>query len=210
MFTGIIEEQGLVSKIIETNTGKQFTISASKVVEDMHDGDSICINGVCLTVTHFNKKSFQLDLVTETLEKSNLGELSTGESVNLERAITMNTRLGGHIIQGHIETIGVLVEKKADGDGAILSIGIDPVFMRYCIPKGSIAVDGISLTIASFSENIIKIALIPFTLSATTLGMKDVGDSVNIETDIIGKYIERLMNCEDEDEQIDELLFQHM
>ena len=130
--------------------------------------------------------------------------------MNLERAITMNTRLGGHIIQGHIETIGVLVEKKADGDGAILSIGIDPAFMRYCIPKGSIAVDGISLTIASFSENIIKIALIPFTLSATTLGMKDVGDSVNIETDIIGKYIERLMNCEDEDEQIDELLFQHM
>ena len=208
MFTGIIEEQGLVSKIIENNTGKQLTISASKVVEDMHDGESICINGVCLTITHFNKKSFQLDLVTETLEKSNLGELLTGEFVNLERAITMNTRLGGHIIQGHIETIGVLVEKKADGDGAILSIGIDPAFMRYCIPKGSIAVDGISLTIASFSENIIKIALIPFTLSATTLGMKDVGDSVNIETDIIGKYIERLMSCEDE--QIDELLFQHM
>jgi riboflavin synthase len=144
--------------------------------------------------------------VKETLKKSNLGDLKNESPVNLERAITMSTRLGGHILQGHVETVGVIMDKVPSGDGSTLSVGIDPGFMRYCISKGSIALDGVSLTIASISENIINVALIPHTLEMTTLGSKDVGDSLNIETDIIGKYIERLMSFEDDDDQMEELL----
>ena len=206
MFTGIVEELGNISQIKNTDTGKQFTITAKAIMDDLKVGDSVSLNGVCLTVITYDESSFNLDLVKETLKKSNLGDLKKGNSVNLERAITLSTRLGGHILQGHVETVGVIMDKVPSGDGATLSVGIDPGFMRYCISKGSIALDGVSLTIASMSENIIKIALIPHTLEMTTLGLKDVGDSLNIETDIIGKYIERLMSFEDEDDQMEELL----
>jgi len=206
MFTGIVEELGNISQIKNTDTGKQFTITAKAIMDDLKVGDSVSLNGVCLTVTTYDESSFNLDLVKETLKKSNLGDLKKGNSVNLERAITLSTRLGGHILQGHVETVGVIMDKVPSGDGATLSVGIDPGFMRYCISKGSIALDGVSLTIASMSQNIIKIALIPHTLEMTTLGLKDVGDSLNIETDIIGKYIERLMSFEDEDDQMEELL----
>jgi riboflavin synthase len=206
MFTGIVEELGNISQIKNTDTGKQFTITAKAIMDDLKVGDSVSLNGVCLTVTTYDESSFNLDLVKETLKKSNLGDLKKENSVNLERAITLSTRLGGHILQGHVETVGVIMDKVPSGDGATLSVGIDPGFMRYCISKGSIALDGVSLTIASMSENIIKIALIPHTLEMTTLGLKDVGDSLNIETDIIGKYIERLMSFEDEDDQMEELL----
>ena len=206
MFTGIVEELGNISQIKKTDTGKQFTITAKAIMDDLKVGDSVSVNGVCLTVTTYDESSFNLDLVKETLKKSNLGDLKKENFVNLERAITLSTRLGGHILQGHVETVGVIMDKVPSGDGATLSVGIDPGFMRYCIFKGSIALDGVSLTIASMSENIIKIALIPHTLEMTTLGLKDVGDSLNIETDIIGKYIERLMSFEDEDDQMEELL----
>ena len=206
MFTGIVEELGNISQIKKTDTGKQFTITAEAIMDDLKVGDSVSVNGVCLTVTTYDESSFNLDLVQETLKKSNLGDLKKENFVNLERAITLSTRLGGHILQGHVETVGVIMDKVPSGDGATLSVGIDPGFMRYCISKGSIALDGVSLTIASMSENIIKIALIPHTLEMTTLGLKDVGDSLNIETDIIGKYIERLMSFEDEDDQMEELL----
>ena len=206
MFTGIVEELGNISQIKKTDTGKQFTITAEAIMDDLKVGDSVSVNGVCLTVTTYDESSFNLDLVQETLKKSNLGDLKKENSVNLERAITLSTRLGGHILQGHVETVGVIMDKVPSGDGATLSVGIDPGFMRYCISKGSIALDGVSLTIASMSENIIKIALIPHTLAMTTLGLKDVGDSLNIETDIIGKYIERLMSFEDDDDQMEELL----
>ena len=206
MFTGIVEELGNISQIKKTDTGKQFTITAKAIMDDLKVGDSVSVNGVCLTVTTYDESSFNLDLVKETLKKSNLGNLKKENFVNLERAITLSTRLGGHILQGHVETVGVIMDKVPSGDGATLSVGIDPGFIRYCISKGSIALDGVSLTIASMSENIIKIALIPHTLEMTTLGLKDVGDSLNIETDIIGKYIERLMSFEDEDDQMEELL----
>jgi len=206
MFTGIVEELGNISQIKKTDTGKQFTITAQAIMDDLKVGDSVSVNGVCLTVTTYDESSFNLDLVKETLKKSNLGDLKKENSVNLERAITLSTRLGGHILQGHVETVGVIMDKVPSGDGATLSVGIDPGFMRYCISKGSIALDGVSLTITSMSENIIKIALIPHNLEMTTLGLKDVGDSLNIETDIIGKYIERLMSFEDEDDQMEELL----
>jgi len=206
MFTGIVEELGTVSQIQITETGNQLTITANAIMDDLKVGDSINVNGVCLTVTKHDEHTFNLDLVKETLKKSNLGDLKLESPVNLERAITLSTRLGGHILQGHVETVGVIMDKVSSGDAAVLSVGIDPGYMRYCISKGSIALDGVSLTIASISENIIKVALIPHTLEMTTLGSKDVGDSLNIETDIIGKYIEKLMRFEDDDDQIDELL----
>ncbi len=205
MFTGIVEELGTVSQIQKTKTGKQFTITAKAIMNDLNVGDSVNVNGVCLTVTKHDENTFNLDLVKETLNKSNLGNLKNDSPVNLERAITLSTRLGGHILQGHVETVGVIMDKVPSGDGATLSVGIDPGFMRYCISKGSIALDGVSLTIASISGNIIKVAVIPHTLEMTTLGSKDVGDSLNVETDIIGKYIERLMSIDDDD-QMDELL----
>lgn len=204
MFTGIVEEKGQVLHIAETKTGKQFTINAFVVMDDIKVGDSICVNGVCLTVVKHDDTTFVLDLVNETLEKSNLGELEIGSEVNLERALTLQTRLGGHILQGHVETVGIIMEKVKSGDGSILSVAIDPVFMKYCIPKGSIALDGISLTVASISENLVKIALIPHTLDMTTLGNKEVEDSVNIETDIVGKYIERLMSFEEDEENFED------
>jgi riboflavin synthase len=206
MFTGIVEELGTVFQIQKTKTGKQFIITANMIMDDLKVGDSVNVNGVCLTVIKHDEKSFTLDLVKETLKKSNLGDLENESPVNLERAITLSTRLGGHILQGHVETVGVIMDKVPSGDGSTLSVGIDPGFMRYCISKGSIALDGVSLTIASISENIINVALIPHTLEMTTLGSKDVGDSLNIETDIIGKYIERLMSFEDDDDQVEELL----
>ncbi|MAJ45378.1 MAG: riboflavin synthase [Candidatus Marinimicrobia bacterium] len=197
MFTGIVETLGIIDKIIQKEDGKTFIINAPKVMDDLDIGDSISVNGVCLTVVKRDDFKFHLNLVSETLKKSNLGDLKELSKVNLERALTLSTRLGGHMLQGHIETIGVIVEKNKIGEGAELVIAMDPKYLKYCIPKGSIALDGISLTIASLRENFIKIAIIPHTLENTNLGIKDTGDSLNIETDIIGKYIERLINIED-------------
>jgi len=194
MFTGIIEELGTLREENTTSTGKQFMISARKVLDDLTRGESISVNGVCLTVVHCDKKSLCLDLVHETLDKSNLGGLKIGAQMNLERALKLSTRLGGHILQGHVETVGVILEKEKDGEGAIITVSLDKKWMKYCVPKGSIALDGISLTIASTSENIIKVALIPHTLEQTTLGIKDKSATLNIETDIIGKYIESLLH----------------
>ena len=199
MFTGIVEELGKIKTITKTEAGKQFIISAKRVMADLNVGDSISVNGVCLTVIDRKKSQFTVDLVHETLKKSNLGEIEVGTRVNLERALTLSTRLGGHILQGHVETVAVIIENTPIGDGVTMVIAIDPEWMRYCIPKGSIALDGISLTIAEIDENLLTIALIPHTLDHTTLGIKQPGDSVNVETDIVGKYIERLLSFDDED-----------
>jgi len=199
MCTGIVEELGKVKEIVDTDAGKQFIISANLVMEDLKVGDSISVNGVCLTVIEALKKQFKVDLVSETLKKSNLGEIQVGSQINLERALTLSTRLGGHILQGHVETVGVIVESIPTGEGSTLVVGIDPEWMRYCIPKGSIALDGISLTIAEIEDNLITIALIPHTLDQTTLGIKQPGETLNVETDIVGKYIERLLSFEDDE-----------
>ena len=199
MFTGIVEEIGIIKSVKKTEIGSQFTITAKIVMDDLRVGDSISINGVCLTVVDVKRKYFKLDLVSETLEKSNLGELVAGSMVNLERALTLSSRLGGHILQGHVETVGVILEKTMTGEEATMMVGIDPEWMKYCIPKGSIALDGVSLTIAEIDEAFITIALIPHTLENTVLGIKQTGDTLNIETDIIGKYIERLLTFDDEE-----------
>ena len=203
MFTGIVEELGKIQEIETRSSGMRFTISAKLVMDDLNIGDSISINGVCLTVTEKKEKEFSLDLVPETLNKSNLGELIEGNYVNLERAMQASDRFGGHILQGHVETLGVILDKQQQEDNAVISVGLDPEWMRYCIPKGSIALDGISLTIAKIEANIVEIALIPHTLENTTLGLKSKSDTLNIETDIIGKYVERLLSFDADESEMD-------
>mgnify|MGYP001283158887 CR=1 FL=1 len=203
MFTGIVEELGKVKDIESKSFGMRFTITAKLVLDDMKIGDSISVNGVCLTVTEKNEQMFSLDLVPETLDKSNLGELIEGDYVNLERAMRASDRFGGHILQGHIETLGVILDKQEQEDNAVISVGLDPEWMRFCIPKGSIALDGISLTISSIEANIIEISLVPHTLNKTTLGLKSKSDTLNIETDIIGKYLDHFLSFDKEDFEMD-------
>ena len=203
MFTGIIEEIGRIDIIKETKVGKQCCIFAEEVIKDLKIGDSIAVNGVCLTVIRKMKNIFTLDMVNETLEKTNLGDLLEGDCVNLERSMKVSDRFGGHILQGHVETVGVILDKQKQEEDAILWVGLDPEWMRYCIPKGSIALDGISLTIAKIDANIIEIALIPYTLNNTTLGLKSKSDTINIETDIIGKYVDRLISFDEHNLDID-------
>ena len=203
MFTGIVEELAQIKSIEPKSKGIRYAISAEVVVDDLKIGDSISVNGVCLTIVKRGKDSFCMDLVEETLNKSNLGELKVGDFVNLERAMRASDRLGGHIVQGHVETLGVILEKQMQDEEAILSVGLDPEWMRFCIPKGSITLDGVSLTIARINGNIIEIALIPHTLENTTLGIKGKSETLNIETDIIGKYIDRLLSFDAEEEIID-------
>ena len=203
MFTGIVEELARVKKIKTKKQGIRYTISANTVLDDLEIGDSICINGVCLTVTKRQKDMFSMDIIEETLDKSNLGELKENDCVNLERAMKVSDRFGGHIVQGHVETQGVILEKQIEEDEARISVCLDPEWMRYCIPKGSITLDGVALTIASINKNIIEIALIPHTLENTTLGLKDKSDTLNVETDIIGKYIDRLLTFDGDNIELD-------
>ena len=203
MFTGIVEELARVKKIKNKKQGIRYTISANTVLDDLKIGDSICINGVCLTVTKRQKDMFSMDIIEETLDKSNLGELKENDYVNLERAMKASDRFGGHIVQGHVETQGVILEKQIEEDEARISVCLDPEWMRYCIPKGSITLDGVALTIASINKNIIEIALIPHTLENTTLGLKDKSDTLNVETDIIGKYINRLLTFDGDNIEFD-------
>ena len=203
MFTGIVEELARIKTIKPKTHRIRYTIAAKTVMDDLKIGDSISVNGVCLTIVDKEKDSFSMDLVEETLNKSNLGELKVEDYVNLERAMKVSDRFGGHIVQGHVETLGVILEKQMKDDEAVISVGLDPEWMRYCIPKGSITLDGVSLTIAAINGNIVEIALIPYTLENTTLGIKEKSDTLNIETDIIGKYIDRLLTFDGEDTEID-------
>ena len=203
MFTGIVEELAQVKKIDSKSSGMRVTISANLVTDDLNVGDSISINGVCLTVTQKKDRKFSLDLVPETLDKTNLGELIEGNYVNLERAMRASDRFGGHILLGHIETLGVILDKQQQEDNAVISVGLDPEWMRFCLPKGSIALDGISLTISNITANIIEIALIPHTIENTTLGLKSKSDTLNIEMDIIGKYVDRLLSFDEEGSEMD-------
>ena len=203
MFTGIVEELAQIKSIKPRKKGIRYSISADFVMDDIKIGDSISVNGVCLTIIEIKKKYFSMDLVEETLNKSNLGELKLGDFVNLERAMKATSRFGGHIVQGHVETAGVILEKQMQDEEAILSVAIDPEWMRFCIPKGSITLDGVSLTIAKINGNIIEVTLIPHTIKNTTLGIKGKTDTLNIETDIIGKYIDRLLSFDADEEEID-------
>ena len=202
MFTGIIESKGEIISIANKTNSREFTVSLDNMFDDVNIGDSIAVNGVCLTATGISSNQINFDVISETLEKSNLGDLITGSEVNLERALSLSSRINGHILQGHVEAVGVIVDYKKNNEEVVMSVGIDPGLLIYCIPKGSIAFDGISLTIAKISDNIIDVALIPHTLEHTNLKDKKIGDSVNIETDIIGKYICQFISGNDNYEDV--------
>ena len=193
MFTGIIEEVGTVKNVQHSGNNSFIRIEAKKVLEDVHLGDSIAVNGVCLTVTHSDSTTFQADVMNETLHRSSLGSLRSGSYVNLERAMAANGRFGGHIVSGHIDGTGSIADIRNDGIAVWYTIKTDKSILRYIVEKGSIAIDGISLTVAEVTEDSFSVSIIPHTASNTILGTKKVGDTVNLENDIVGKYIEKLM-----------------
>ncbi len=194
MFTGIIEELGSVRSIEERGDNARIVISAQIVTEGTNHGDSISVNGVCLTALDIETDSFAADVSKETLQRSTLGSLKPGAAVNLERAVTPATRLGGHIVQGHVDVRGQFVSVENHGESWTVRIAYPKEIGRYLVFKGSVAVEGISLTIAALTDEHFEIAIIPKTWEVTNLSHLKPGDAVNIEVDIIGKYIEKLVN----------------
>jgi len=194
MFTGIVEELGHIKRIERGANSIILSVSGDVIFSDLKLGDSVATNGVCLTVTSILGKVFTADVMPETLHRSSLGSLSVGSHVNLERAMPADGRFGGHIVTGHIDGMGKIVKMTKDDNAIWLEIAADSAILRYVIEKGSITIDGISLTVASVSENGFAVSIIPHTASITTLGKRKVGDSVNLEVDIIGKYVEKLLH----------------
>lgn len=193
MFTGIIEELGSVRSIEERGENARIVIDAKIVTVDTNHGDSIAVNGVCLTALDIHDDSFAADVSRETLLRSTLGSLKPGAPVNLERAVTPQTRLGGHMVQGHVDARGQFVSVDSRGESWTLRIAYPPEIARYLVFKGSVAVEGISLTIANLTEDYFEIAIIPKTWEVTNLSHLKPGDGVNLEVDVIGKYVERLL-----------------
>ena len=193
MFTGIIEEVGKITQINKQGEFAVVTIQASKVLQDVHLGDSIAVNGVCLTVTSFSESQFTADVMSETLKRTSLGELKPSSPVNLERAMAANGRFGGHIVSGHIDGTGEVVGIKPAHNSIWYRIQTTPKLMRYIIEKGSITIDGISLTVVDTDETSFRVSIIPHTIKETNLGSKKIGSLVNLENDIVGKYIEQFL-----------------
>ncbi|MQL53589.1 riboflavin synthase [Desulfofundulus thermobenzoicus] len=193
MFTGLIEETGVLAHISRGGNSARLQIMASRVTEGLLPGDSIAVNGVCLTVVAFDSRSFTADVMAETLARTNLGSLRPGDRVNLERALRLGDRLGGHLVTGHIDGVGRIVRREEQDIAILLTIAAAPELMRYIVEKGSVAVDGTSLTVAAVGEKDFLVSLIPHTAHQTILGGKKPGDRVNLETDIIGKYVEKLL-----------------
>ncbi|WP_278682844.1 riboflavin synthase [Paraclostridium bifermentans] len=193
MFTGIVEEIGTITHIKNGVKSSKLIINCNKVLETTEIGDSICTNGVCLTVTNINKGTFEADVMAETIRKSNLNTLKIGSKVNLERALSLSTRLGGHLVSGHIDGIGYIKDLKREDSAIWITIKTSVDILRYIVYKGSITIDGISLTIAYVDDDVFKVSIIPHTLQQTILSSKNIGDSVNLECDIIGKYVEKLL-----------------
>ncbi len=200
MFTGIIEEIGTISSVAEGKLSAVVTIQASKVLEGSQAGDSIAVNGVCLTVTSIHGGLFTADVMAETLRRSSLGNLSKGSRVNLERAMHANGRFGGHIVSGHIDGTGTIVSKAREDNAVWVTINTDKRILKYIVEKGSIAIDGTSLTVATVndSDSTFSVSVIPHTAKETIILGKGAGDIVNIENDVIGKYVERLLAFREE------------
>ncbi|KZZ86471.1 riboflavin synthase [Bacillus sp. SJS] len=193
MFTGIVEELGTVERIASGGKMMSYTIKASLVLSDVKLGDSISVNGVCLTVTRFTKNDFTVDVMPETVKASSIHQWKRGTPVNLERAMSANGRFGGHMVSGHIDGTGVIVSKKQDQNAVYFEIDTATEITDTLVMKGSIAIDGISLTIFGLEDGKVKVSIIPHTLSETVLGSKEAGDMVNVECDIIGKYVRKFM-----------------
>jgi riboflavin synthase len=193
MFTGLIEEIGIIQSVTRSEKAELLSIRASVVLKGAKVGDSICTNGVCLTITELNANSFTAFVMPETMRRSNLKKLTSGSEVNLERALSLQDRLGGHILSGHIDGTGNITKLQSEGDALWITISTQKKLLRYIIQKGSIAIDGVSLTVANINSETFQVSIIPHTKAATTLLSKKEGDEVNLECDILGKYIEKLM-----------------
>ncbi len=193
MFSGIVEEMGAVTVLRKTLAGARLTILASTVLDDLKIGDSVSVNGICLTVVSRSERDFSVEVSPETLSVTTLGGFAVGMPVNLERAMKLNERIGGHLVAGHVDGVGVIRNRQQDSNAILFTIGAPPEILRYCVTKGSITVDGISLTINAMTEQGFSVAIIPHTAKVTILGLKQVNDPVNLESDLIGKYVERLL-----------------
>ena len=193
MFTGIVAELGIVREVQRGSQAGVLTIAAAQVLSDSNVGDSIAIDGVCLTITDLTHDSFMADVSAETLRRTTLGSLKQGDSVNLENPLRLADRLGGHLVLGHVDEVGIISGWQDEGTSSLMRVSISQEAMRYVVYKGSICVDGISLTISNLFDDGFEVALIPHTMQVTTLGHKRIGAHVNIEVDLLGRYIERLL-----------------
>ena len=195
MFTGIVEEMGEVVALDTVGSAARLTVRGPLVTTDAVHGASIAVNGCCLTVVALAAGSFTADVMLETLERTSLGALQVGDRVNLERPVTLATRLGGHVVQGHVDGTGTIISRTPGDQWEIVRVGLPPGLARYVVPKGSITVDGVSLTVIEVTDDSLTVSLIPATLDLTTLGRKVVGDPVNLEVDVLAKYVERLLGA---------------
>lgn len=199
MFTGIIEEKGILRQVRKGKVSASLRIEASRVITDMKVGDSINTNGVCLTVTSFDRHGFEVDVMAETLRRTNLGELVPGSEVNLERALRISGRLGGHMVNGHIDGTGRITAMTVEDNATWVTISASVEITRYIVPKGSVALDGISLTVVDVGRDTFRVSIIPHTGEETILVRKKTGDTVNIECDIMAKYIEKFLDGKERD-----------
>lgn len=193
MFTGLVEETGQVRSVRRAGRSLHLTVGARTVLEGLRLGDSVAVNGVCLTVVRFDGDSFTVDVMPETFQRTSLGALTPGSLVNLERAMALGNRFGGHIMQGHVDGMGTIAALEQDEIAVRMTVAAPPELLRYVVPKGSIAIDGISLTVVDVSQDRFQVSLIPHTLAATNLRQRRVGDRVNLEADVLAKYVERLL-----------------
>lgn len=200
MFTGLVEEKGILKEKIPTGDGFQFVIEAKIIMKDLQIGSSIAVNGCCLTVVKIFDNNFTVDTIEETLNKTNLGVLKQGMKVNLERPLAAEARLGGHFVLGHIDTIGKIENVKELSNSHWLTISFPEKFKQYLIYVGSVAIDGVSMTVAELKDNSFSVGIIPHTWKETIFADKKVGDTVNLEFDVLGKYVERIMESKNQDE----------
>lgn len=195
MFTGIIEELGQVASITNLPDSIRLEVTGRLVRSDLHQGDSVAVNGVCLTAADLTESGFVADVMLETLNRSSLRGLSVGDSLNLERAMSGSGRFGGHVVQGHVDGVGEILSRETSSNWDVVRVRIPSELSRYVVEKGSITLDGVSLTVNEIDEDVISLSLIPETLRLTTLGRKKVGDTLNVEADILAKHIEKLMEA---------------
>jgi riboflavin synthase len=194
MFTGLVAAKGKVVSVSQAPDGVRLTVSAEPIAQELSEGDSVAVNGVCLTATAVDGRAFAADVMSETLRRSSLGPLAAGDEVNLELPLRANERLGGHIVQGHVDGVGEIEAVVPDGFARTLRIAAAPELLRFVVEKGSIAVDGVSLTVAEIDDQGFSVSLIPETLERTTLGLAAPGNRVNLEVDVLAKYVEKLVS----------------